>query len=288
MALLPSDLIRLGGLPNEADRKLIKFCRKTLVRSAVISLRSFISSPTAGWVGQAAELGFNLTAKQSNLAGGFPMRSIFAVLLSSLAVLCALFVLISEDRSTPSSADLMQREKASDAGDRLVQALMLRRQRQSDYSNAPSTDQVSKAQEVLKNDGIYSGPVDGRMSQDTREAIRSFQQSHQLNMTGTIDDETARELGLQAEWLTTFHEISCRRSGPVPAGDLEKGVADHAKRPLALPSLVVSIALAFSAAVWKRPKVPRRIAALLENAYSGWWSSMNLDSFSASRVISVR
>jgi hypothetical protein len=30
---------------------------------------------------------------------------------------------------------------------------------------------------------------------------------------------------------------------------LKKGVADHAKRPLALPFLVVSIALAFSAAV---------------------------------------
>jgi peptidoglycan hydrolase-like protein with peptidoglycan-binding domain len=93
----------------------------------------------------------------------------------------------------------MQRTKTFDAGDRLVQALMLRRQPQWDYRNNPKTDEVSKAQEVLKNDGIYSGPVDGRMSQDTREAIRSFQQSHQLNMTGTIDDETARELGLQTE-----------------------------------------------------------------------------------------
>ena len=59
------------------------------------------------------------------------MRSIFAVLLSSLAVLCALFVLISEDRSTPSSSELIQREKTSDAGDRLVQAIMLQRQRRS-------------------------------------------------------------------------------------------------------------------------------------------------------------
>ena len=126
------------------------------------------------------------------------MRSIFAVLVSSLAVLCALFVLVSEDRNTPSSSELIQREKTSDAGDRLVQALMIRRQR-SDYSNTPNTDQVSKAQEVLKNDGIYSGPLDGKMSQSTREAIRSFQQSHQLNMTGTIDDETARQLGLQQE-----------------------------------------------------------------------------------------
>jgi Putative peptidoglycan binding domain len=126
------------------------------------------------------------------------MRSIFAVLLSSLVVLCMLYVLVSEDRNAPSSSELMQRTKTFDAGDRLVEALMLRRQR-SDYSNIPNTQRVSEAQEVLKNDGIYSGPVDGRMSQSTREAIRSFQQSHQLNMTGTIDDETARELGLQTE-----------------------------------------------------------------------------------------
>ena len=127
------------------------------------------------------------------------MRSIFAVLLSSLVVLCMLYVLVSEDRNAPSSSELMQRTKTFDAGDRLVEALMLRRQRQSDYSNIPNTQRVSEAQEVLKNDGIYSGPVDGRMSQSTREAIRSFQQSHQVNMTGTIDAETARELGLQTE-----------------------------------------------------------------------------------------
>ena len=126
------------------------------------------------------------------------MRGVFAVLVGSLVVLCVLYVLVSEDRDRPSGSGLTQREKTSDASDRLVQALMLRRQR-SDYSNTPNTDQVSKAQEVLKNDGIYSGPVDGKMSQSTREAIRSFQQSHQLNMTGTIDDETARQLGLQAE-----------------------------------------------------------------------------------------
>ena len=123
------------------------------------------------------------------------MRSVFAVLLSSLAVLCALFVLISEDRSTPNSSELIQREKTSDAGDRLVQAIMLRRQRLL----ATDSEQVIRAQQVLKNDGIYSGPIDGRMSQDMREAIRSFQQSHELNVTGAIDDDTARALGLQQE-----------------------------------------------------------------------------------------
>ena len=121
------------------------------------------------------------------------MGSVFVVLLSSLAVLCALFVLISEDRSTPNSSELIQREKTSDAGDRLVQAIMLRRQR---LLAAADSEQVIRAQQVLKNDGIYSGPRDGKMSQCTREAIRSFPQSNQLNMTGTSDDETSRPLGL--------------------------------------------------------------------------------------------
>ena len=125
------------------------------------------------------------------------MRTIFATLLASLAVLCMLYVLVSEDRNAPSSSELMQRTKTFDAGDRLVQALKLRHQRQSDYPNTPNT--VSKAQEVLKNDGMYSGPVDGRMSQSMREAIRSFQQAHELNMTGNIDEDTARELGLQQQ-----------------------------------------------------------------------------------------
>jgi hypothetical protein len=39
----------------------------------------------------------------------------------------------------------MQREKVGDAGDRLVQALMLRRQQQSDYRNTPNRDQIIKA-----------------------------------------------------------------------------------------------------------------------------------------------
>ena len=53
------------------------------------------------------------------------MRGILATLLASLAVLYALFVPLSEDRGTPSGLALMQREKTSDAEDRLTQAIML-------------------------------------------------------------------------------------------------------------------------------------------------------------------
>jgi peptidoglycan hydrolase-like protein with peptidoglycan-binding domain len=124
------------------------------------------------------------------------MRTIFATLLASLAVLCALFVLVSEDRGTQSGSGLIQSERMADVGDRLMQAMLLQRQRGSDYTKALNT--IVKAQQALKDEGFYSGPVDGRLSQNMREAIRSFQQSHQLNVTGTIDEDTSRELGIQA------------------------------------------------------------------------------------------
>src|SRR6266540_5329889 len=130
----------------------------------MISLLSF-SSPAAGLSRSSGRVSLQFGGKNNQISSGGSMRGVFAVLVSSLVVLCMLYVLVSEDRNAPSSSELMQRTKTFDAGDRLVEALMLRRQRQSDYSNIPNTDQVSKAQEVLKNDGIYSGPVDGRMSQ---------------------------------------------------------------------------------------------------------------------------
>ena len=51
------------------------------------------------------------------------MRGVFAVLVASLAVLCVLYVLVSEDRDRPSGSGLTQREKTSDAGDRSGRSL---------------------------------------------------------------------------------------------------------------------------------------------------------------------
>src|SRR6266446_6330290 len=122
------------------------------------------------------------------------MRSIFGELLASLAVLYALFVLVSEDRGVLSGSGMVHGQRTADVTDLLMQAIRLQRIR-SDYDNDPV--RIIKAQQALKDDGIYSGPVDGRMSQRMREAIRSFQQSNQLTVTGTIDEDTAQQLGLQ-------------------------------------------------------------------------------------------
>ena len=117
------------------------------------------------------------------------MRAIFATLLASLVVLFALFVLVSEDASRLNGFGLtIHRERVSDVGD-LLQAIILRRQGRLDRD-------ITKAQQALKDNGFYSGSINGAMTESTREALRSFQEAKQLNVTGRIDRDTARQLGL--------------------------------------------------------------------------------------------
>ena len=121
------------------------------------------------------------------------MRTLFLPFLASLVVLFALFVLISEDHTAPSGSGLrVDGERSSDLGEGLMEVLLLRHQRQSDVE----ASNIAEAQQLLRQNGFYSGPVDGIMNERTREALRSFQESRQLNVTGRIDNDTAQELGL--------------------------------------------------------------------------------------------
>ena len=126
------------------------------------------------------------------------MRTFFSPLLSSLVVVFALFILISEDQMDPSSPGFrIDAERTSGRGEGLMQALLLQSQHQSDFP-AANNMAITEAQQLLKENGFYSGPLDGTMSQRTRWALRSFQESRRLNVTGRLDSETAQELGLQA------------------------------------------------------------------------------------------
>ena len=117
------------------------------------------------------------------------MRAIFATLLASLVVVFALLVLVSEDASRLNGFGLtIHGERASDVGD-LLQAIILRRQGRLDR-------EITKAQQALKDDGFYSGSINGAMTESTREALQSFQEAKQLKVTGRIDRDTARQLGL--------------------------------------------------------------------------------------------
>src|SRR5207253_1530667 len=60
-------------------------------------------------------------------------------------------------------------------------------------------DQTTAAvQQSLKDQGFYYGDVDGKKTADTTAAIRRYQIRNGLQITGEIDAETLRSLGMGA------------------------------------------------------------------------------------------
>ena len=55
---------------------------------------------------------------------------------------------------------------------------------------------IEQVQQRLKELGYNPGPVDGKIGKKTENAIRQFQQDHDLSVTGELDEETENKLGL--------------------------------------------------------------------------------------------
>ena len=66
----------------------------------------------------------------------------------------------------------------------------------SSASGEMSQDQIKQIQQALKDKGHDPGPIDGNMNARTQQAIRDFQKSQKLTVTGTLDSSTASALGV--------------------------------------------------------------------------------------------
>ena len=62
-----------------------------------------------------------------------------------------------------------------------------------------SPDSIRSAQIALRDRNYYRGPINGTMSQATREAISSFQHDRNLPLTGDLTIATARALGITVD-----------------------------------------------------------------------------------------
>src|ERR1700756_2022950 len=60
-------------------------------------------------------------------------------------------------------------------------------------------EQTRAIQERLREQGFYYGEVDGRGGDETSAAIRRYQIRHGLRVTGQVDDETLRSLGMTGD-----------------------------------------------------------------------------------------
>ena len=85
-------------------------------------------------------------------------------------------------------------------------------------SQRNSSANIREAQEALKSKGYDPGPVDGRIGARTKEAIRSFQSASNLEATGTLDAQTAQQLGIQSGDGTTTSRDRMRSNSNTTVG----------------------------------------------------------------------
>ena len=76
-----------------------------------------------------------------------------------------------------------------------------------------NADEVRQAQQKLKDDGDYTGQVDGKMGPKTAQAIKKFQQSNGLPQTGRLDQQTVSKLGISMSGSSQPSSSSSTRSG---------------------------------------------------------------------------
>ena len=67
-------------------------------------------------------------------------------------------------------------------------------------------DVILSAQKKLKQLGFYDGVVDGQMGSQTAAAIRRFQIAEKLKVTGEMNSQTLRRLGISAPRARVPHE----------------------------------------------------------------------------------
>lgn len=64
------------------------------------------------------------------------------------------------------------------------------------YNNLLPDQVVTNVQNALKELGYYSGNITGSLGASTRHALSAYQADNGLDVTGAVDEETVRSLGL--------------------------------------------------------------------------------------------
>src|SRR5215510_12139266 len=85
-----------------------------------------------------------------------------------------------------------------------------------------SKEDVRNAQQALKDKGIYTGPVDGKMNAETKKAMSDFQKKNNLEATGTLNHDTMTALGV-THASTTGKETSKSGTPGAATPKKEKG-----------------------------------------------------------------
>jgi peptidoglycan hydrolase-like protein with peptidoglycan-binding domain len=90
------------------------------------------------------------------------------------------------------------------------------------WATAWADPAVESAQQKLKDGGFYYGEINGKKDADTTAAIRRYQIRNGLQITGELNAETQRALGLTSKPAATPAARPAQTPGPTPPGFLEE------------------------------------------------------------------
>jgi peptidoglycan hydrolase-like protein with peptidoglycan-binding domain len=79
---------------------------------------------------------------------------------------------------------------------------------------------IKSVKEALKAKGLNPGPINGTMDSQTQQAIRDFQKTNNLRVTGEVDEQTAAKLGV------TIGQKDRTRQGNDSAAPKKKGAVE--------------------------------------------------------------
>lgn len=57
-------------------------------------------------------------------------------------------------------------------------------------------DQITQAQNLLKQRGFYNGEADGKLNPDTRAGLKKYQEAEGLKVTGTLNGVTLQKMNI--------------------------------------------------------------------------------------------
>jgi peptidoglycan hydrolase-like protein with peptidoglycan-binding domain len=63
----------------------------------------------------------------------------------------------------------------------------------------PSTDRIQEIQTALSREGYYKGDPSGKWDSDSQDAMRRFQEEHNLTGSGKFDAQSLQKLGLGSD-----------------------------------------------------------------------------------------
>ncbi len=154
------------------------------------------------------------------------------------------------------------------------------------WSTAWADRATESAQQKLKDGGFYYGEINGKKDADTTAAIRRYQIRNGLQITGELNTETQRALGLTSKPASTPAPRPAQTPGPTPPGFLEETPAPTST-PVPRSAPPEESELEEAPAPPRQPRV-ESAGALEETPYAGAPPQIQQDIVTRAQIILMR